>query len=532
MNHRVQDIMKRVRASKCLGKAPRQTDLLQYLLTEKEQGRLNKITQYSIAIDVLGRSDNFDPSTDSIVRGEMHRLRKNLELFNSDSKDVQLVIPRASFEVVVTDKTKTSNAPFLKTYQKPLAYAATAMIVSAFGLFSVTPNTQNTITASNCSSIIPNVSVVNSGGSADLQLYVGKVIRSSVSQYTSIQLVDDIGDCSNSGTPSFTLDYMVFEKNGTYRVALTTYNEQPANIVGFKNIGGVIATPDDKDDLYYSVVKSVGDLAKPYGKISRHAVTRNWSTEEIANNYKCMLTMYDSHTSDSSEDFLLAKSCLTNTAKSKFATIDNKGGLAMIYIVEYRQTPDGATSMPMLAAKKLIEGANEEWINSAEMTMAKILYEVDRPDYNAERLETLLNAAEKHYGENPHILITVAIYTGFKLDDWDRAKHLSSRIPLIHSERDNSVFLVDAAFELINAQSDVDLETCLLAYSENSLFSNLLVNSCARRNQNEEWVDKTNDNLTKLDFFNEDKRVQYIKSRKFAPSVSSSFISSLRLSVN
>lgn len=118
-----------VSASGALGKAKRQRELLHYLLAQKERGRLDGLMQYSIAFDVLGRPDNFDPSTDSIVRVEMHRLRKNLLQFNATSKTVQITIPRASYEVVVTDKAQNENAPFLKTYSKPLTFAVTALAI-------------------------------------------------------------------------------------------------------------------------------------------------------------------------------------------------------------------------------------------------------------------------------------------------------------------------------------------------------------------------------------------------------------------
>ena len=192
MNQSVREIVGLVHASGSLGKSKRQSDLLRYLLTAKEQGRLDSISQYSIAIDVLGRPESFDSSTDSIVRGEMHRLRKNLKLFNGQSKGLHLKIPRAEFEVVVKIKTENQKFPFLKIYYKPLAFAATALVVATFGLVTMPANTPTSAFASNCSSMIPNVSVVNSGSSTDLQLYVGKIIRSSLSQYTNIQLVDDI----------------------------------------------------------------------------------------------------------------------------------------------------------------------------------------------------------------------------------------------------------------------------------------------------------------------------------------------------
>ncbi|PHS41494.1 MAG: hypothetical protein COA91_01580 [Robiginitomaculum sp.] len=532
MNRSVQKIVDQVYVSGCLGKSKRQRDLLTYLLKENRAGRLEKIKEYNIAVDVLGRAANFNSVTDSIVRAEMRRLRNNLSLFNGGSQDMQLEIPRAHYEVIITNRVRAQPYSLIKSYIQPIVMASSAMALIASLALVNNPQQQSLAVASDCSSTVPNVDVVNSGSLSDLQLYVDKIIQSSLSQYSNIQFVNNIQACTESGTPSFTLDYMVFEKNDMYSVALTAYYERPSQVVGFANMNGIITEPNNKDDLYYSIVKAVGDFAKPYGEIPQYAVTKNWAVEEIASNYKCIIAMYDSYVSDSSEDYSRALSCLTRSSQSKFATLDNKGGLALSYIVQHRKTRNSSTEDPMLEAQKLIDSSGDEWIQSAEMTMAKILYEVDRPDYNAERLKAVMNIAEKNYSENPHILIIVAGYAGFKLGDWERAIHLSTQILLIHSETDDSVFSVRAAFELVKSQSDVDLSVCLLAYSENSLFSNLLVNSCARRVQNVEWIKRTDDNLIRLGYSNTDKRVNYIQSRQYAQKFSDAFVSSVQLSVN
>lgn len=533
MSDNVQSIVEQVYASGCLGKTKRQRDLLTYLLNENRAGRLGKIKEYNIAVDVLGRAENFDPTTDSIVRAEMRRLRKNLSLFNRGPQNLQLEIPRACYEVIVINKAKVKSHSSIRSCLKPMVMASSAVALIASLMLINNPQQKSFILASNCSTSIPNVALINSGGSSDLQLYVGKIIQSSLSQYSNIQFVDNINSCVKSGTPSFTLDYMAFEDSDGYKVALTTYSERSSDIVGFANIREARTTvSNNKNNLYYSVVKTIGDFAKPYGEISQYAVTRPWDKKEIASNYKCTLIVYDSYASDSKEDYSRALSCLIESSQSEFATLDNKGGLALSYIAQYRKTRDSSTENPMQKVRELIDSSGDAWIQSAEMTMAKILYEVDRSDYNAERLKAVLIFAERNYSENPHILIAIAVYAGFKLGDWERAERLSNQIPFIHSETDNSVFLVSASSELLRATSDVNFSICLLAYSENSLFSNLLVNSCARRTQNVEWVKKTNGNLIDFGYADVDKRVEYIKSRHFTESFSDTLVASLQLPVN
>ncbi len=59
-------------------RAPNLEHLLRYVCGKYFDGATNEIKEYSIAVDALGRSPDFDQKRDSIVRVEAHRLRKRL----------------------------------------------------------------------------------------------------------------------------------------------------------------------------------------------------------------------------------------------------------------------------------------------------------------------------------------------------------------------------------------------------------------------------------------------------------------------
>lgn len=65
-------------------KAPRQSQLLRYLIDAELNGEGDRVTAYSIAFDVFHRDTSFDPALDSAVRVEMHRLRANLDKWAND----------------------------------------------------------------------------------------------------------------------------------------------------------------------------------------------------------------------------------------------------------------------------------------------------------------------------------------------------------------------------------------------------------------------------------------------------------------
>ncbi len=91
-----------------LGGGKRRYALLRYLLREELEGRGESLKAYAVAIDVLGRPEDFDPATDSIVRVEVARLRDALELHyarSSDESELRITIPKGGYRPKVEHPT-------------------------------------------------------------------------------------------------------------------------------------------------------------------------------------------------------------------------------------------------------------------------------------------------------------------------------------------------------------------------------------------------------------------------------------------
>src|SRR3954464_10660735 len=81
-------------------KAPRLEKFFLYICRLHFEGRADEIKEYSIALEALGRSSDFDPKKDSIVRVEAHRLRKRLEEYyrgDGANHPVCIVIPNGQY---------------------------------------------------------------------------------------------------------------------------------------------------------------------------------------------------------------------------------------------------------------------------------------------------------------------------------------------------------------------------------------------------------------------------------------------------
>jgi hypothetical protein len=70
-------------ASGEFNRSPNLEKILVYLCEQYFQGRSNLVKEYSIATEALGRDTSFDPKKDSIVRVELHRLRRRLKEYRN-----------------------------------------------------------------------------------------------------------------------------------------------------------------------------------------------------------------------------------------------------------------------------------------------------------------------------------------------------------------------------------------------------------------------------------------------------------------
>ena len=81
-------------------RAPNLALLLSYVCTKYFDHATDQIKEYNIAVEALGRSPEFEPKTDAIVRVEAHRLRKRLKEFyrtNGAGHTVRIEIPPGQY---------------------------------------------------------------------------------------------------------------------------------------------------------------------------------------------------------------------------------------------------------------------------------------------------------------------------------------------------------------------------------------------------------------------------------------------------
>src|SRR5713101_5904239 len=82
-----------VLSSGILDRAPTLAQFLTYICSKHFAGTTEKIKEYNIAVQALGRPPDFDQKKDSIVRVEAHKLRRRLhEYYQAEGADHEIRI--------------------------------------------------------------------------------------------------------------------------------------------------------------------------------------------------------------------------------------------------------------------------------------------------------------------------------------------------------------------------------------------------------------------------------------------------------
>jgi len=89
-----------VLSSEVFQRSPKLSRLLKYLCDKRLNGLAGDITEYGIALDVLGRNSQFDPQHDAVVRVDTHHLRKRLKEYYAGAgadHPIQIVISNGQY---------------------------------------------------------------------------------------------------------------------------------------------------------------------------------------------------------------------------------------------------------------------------------------------------------------------------------------------------------------------------------------------------------------------------------------------------
>jgi hypothetical protein len=99
--------LERVLASRTFRSADRSRRLLDFLVRETLAGRADRLKDYTLGAEALGRGDQFDPCTDPIARVEASRLRARLDMYYATegvADPLRIVVPKGGYVPVFEER--------------------------------------------------------------------------------------------------------------------------------------------------------------------------------------------------------------------------------------------------------------------------------------------------------------------------------------------------------------------------------------------------------------------------------------------
>jgi Tol biopolymer transport system component len=109
-SHEVEAHLDRVLNSATFRGADRSRRLLHFIVSETLQGRADRLKDYTLGAEALGRGEDFDPRTDPIARVEASRLRSRLDVYyatDGSSDSVRIVVPKGGYVPQFEARSKT-----------------------------------------------------------------------------------------------------------------------------------------------------------------------------------------------------------------------------------------------------------------------------------------------------------------------------------------------------------------------------------------------------------------------------------------
>jgi serine/threonine-protein kinase len=112
--------LEKIVASDTFVAAERSKQLLRYLIEQTIGGHGDRLKEYTIGTEGLGRSEAFDPRTDPIVRAEASRLRNRLDLYYAaEGRKDELIITLPKGGYVLTIEARAPTPPSATSAPQP-----------------------------------------------------------------------------------------------------------------------------------------------------------------------------------------------------------------------------------------------------------------------------------------------------------------------------------------------------------------------------------------------------------------------------
>ncbi len=542
MSSRVQDdidaALSRIEESGRLGERSRLRDILRYLVAEERAGRGERISGYSIGIDVLGRPDDFDPNSDSIVRTEMNRLRQALELyFGSEGKgsNVTIEIPKGSYRPRIDVSSRPTGRKWLA-----LLAAASLAIVVAGGIYAIDPFARKAGPPQSSfngprimlASLVPihadaPVEAIASGLSFELTTDLTQYSWLAVSQlplaaeYTSVE--PDIADFVLSGEVS------IVEATLVVTVSLSTTRDR--DVVWTKRLERPFE-PEHigalQRELAYTIATALGQRE---GIVPTLLLSHRSPLDAVSlENFVCLMSLYGYWEAPTEKAHAQLRDCLIETTTRSPEYAEAWAALGFIYLDEGREglnPREGAD--PWQDASRAVDRALDTAPLSSLVLNAAMTVAAARPDPD---YDALRRYGERELEMRPNSAFTLANF-GAKLalnaGDWKEGMLLHARARDLDRQPPSWVNFAPAYEALLfGSEQEFAAKTAQLQ-PRGSTPVELLRALSARQTGDQDALSRCIDFLKTRGIATKEAAIAYVKNRRFSPELTGRLIEEIKI---
>lgn len=387
--------------------------LLRYLVSEHLAGRGDRLKAYSIGVDVFDKKKDFNPSTDSIIRVETHRLRRLLKEYytqNASTARIRIEIAKGTYNPSIY---RINNASRKKAVESAKGLiVATGMMVAFFvvilGMILWDPLSLSR-SQPLCGNGRPNVIVTES---RDYSLKYDN-IKSFLAYYSLIE-AKPANDALCKEVPRFNLTLET--SNDDESVVATVYSEPQRRIIWskrYKKTNSPLVA-----DLTLIPARIAYEVAYKDGVIPTAALGQAWRDSYAEGEFRCVMQTHQFFNSNPEVTYEEATKCMDKYA---FTSINADVPALYAALLTSKKVADKERGLPFTSNANLTEKAmrrartldpSNSQLLIVNLRLLKFsddpLYG-DREDRNL-RATSIAGLIMSRYPYEPHLLYQMANY--------------------------------------------------------------------------------------------------------------------------
>ena len=427
----------------------RQRNLLRYLVTEEVEGRGDRLKAFSIATDVFGRGADFDAQQDSIVRVEIGRLRKSLELYYATAgraDAIRIAIDKGQYRPTFDMREPFAARPARRRRRLWIRLAAVLVVLAlaAAGAFYLWPARKPVARNGVRIAVAPFALSADREG----QTYIGVGLRAELTALLSdydwlsvFPIGKTIDVVSGEKPANWDVDYLV---KANVQISGDTMTVAPLLLDGKT---GAVRWSGRYETLFKAneviamqrdiATRIAADVGQPFGAVADLERTRAASgTFDGDDQFRCYLRALQYWTSYRRADFDQALQCARRGGASPSAEPNIRSILALLDLDASRFGLDPRPREQLFAeANDLATDAYNRNEKGGLPRLARYSVALCRDELDTFRRVAL--AVARDNPNNPVALADVGAKLALGADDWaqglelvSRAKTLSSNMPI------------------------------------------------------------------------------------------------------